>query len=454
MEVNINLDKITPPTFRWVDNQILNSRADEVIKEGGRGTGKSQGTANIITLGCTINNESAIALVKYANKIPERLVSVFVKSLKLLNLEHKWKLRKSPYELVMLDDLGNETDTSIKFVGCDNADSIKSYKSRKGEGFRYIWFEEVTNFSGRAEINSLVESFGRQSDSVVVFTYNPPMSTSSWVNKEFSNPDHCIYNKNNIKIVEETLELDGKEQVSRKIIHHSTYQDLINTGFGHYYTRLQLNNIARAQKYNPRFYRWCYLGEPIGTEANVFSNIVDWDGDTSGLNMRETYRGFDWGYGGSDTSAFIHVYYDRLNNDLYLLDEFGKPKMDIPDIVSEIVKHNKNNFPIYGDSGVPLLNTQLQNKNINILPVKKGPDSVRAGITFLQSLNHIYICSKLTPQAYGELVSYEYIVDKEGKVTSELPDKNNHFIDAIRYALSVIIRTSGFMHNDTKYTYS
>ena len=107
--------------------------------------------------------------------------------------------------------------------------------------------------------------------------------------------------------------------------------------------------------------------------------------------------------------------------------------MEIDDVAFEIRQLNKHNFPIYADSASPILNNQLRNKNINILDVKKGPDSVRAGIKWFQGLNGIHINKFLTPNIYREFTGYEYIVDRDDSVTSELPDENNHTIDATRY---------------------
>jgi len=67
--------------------------------------------------------------------------------------------------------------------------------------------------------------------------------------------------------------------------------------------------------------------------------------------------------------------------------------------------------------------------------VKKGPDSVRHGIKWLQDLNAIYINPIKCPFTYKEFTRYEYAMNKLGEYTGELPDKNNHSIDATRYAL-------------------
>ena len=47
----------------------------------------------------------------------------------------------------------------------------------------------------------------------------------------------------------------------------------------------------------------------------------------------------------------------------------------------------------------------------------------------------IVIDRERTPKAYEEFSSYEYEQTKAGEWISGYPDRNNHTIDAVRYAL-------------------
>ena len=44
-------------------------------------------------------------------------------------------------------------------------------------------------------------------------------------------------------------------------------------------------------------------------------------------------------------------------------------------------------------------------------------------------------CATITPNAAKEFTAYEYAQDKDGNFLPEYPDKDNHLIDAARYAL-------------------
>lgn len=441
MSVDINLNSLICDNFTDVFCDIVNCDVDRAVLKGGRSSTKSQVTSEAIVVGCMTYNSSAVAAVKYANKIEERLVNTFRESIRYLGVESFWKLKKSPFEYILLDENGKETDISIKFTGCDNPDNLKSFKPRKGS-FRYIWFEETTNFSSLKEVNNLIQTFSRgEGKHCIIMTYNPPIQSSNWVNIEYNAPvGKILGHKENQVYTEFEFELNGEKNKVRQVVNHSTYLDVINSGHSNWLGITFIGDAEKMKVENNTQYRWAYMGEVVGTEANVFKNIRDWDGNIDKLNIREIHRGHDWGYGGPDTCAYIEVYYDRVNKALYLLNEYGRPKMEIEEVVDGIRKYNKHNFPVYCDSAVPLLNNQLRNKGINAIDVKKGAGSVRAGVQWLQNLNAVYISPIRTPEAYKEFTRYEYIVDKEDNVTSELPDKNNHFIDAVRYALSVIIK--------------
>ena len=86
------------------------------------------------------------------------------------------------------------------------------------------------------------------------------------------------------------------------------------------------------------------------------------------------------------------------------------------------------------DSAEPKSIAELESLDVNVLPAKKGPDSIRFGIRWLQSLAHIYIDPHRCPNTWREFSLYEYEKNKSGLFISRYPDFNNHSIDASRYA--------------------
>jgi phage terminase large subunit len=75
---------------------------------------------------------------------------------------------------------------------------------------------------------------------------------------------------------------------------------------------------------------------------------------------------------------------------------------------------------------------------VKSIAAKKGPDSVRHGMRWLQDLGAIVIDPARTPNIAREFSGYEYKQDRFGNFLAEYPDKDNHAIDATRYALESI----------------
>ncbi len=76
----------------------------------------------------------------------------------------------------------------------------------------------------------------------------------------------------------------------------------------------------------------------------------------------------------------------------------------------------------------------------HIKGVKKGPDSVEFGERWLDDLDFICIDPKRTHKIAFEFENIDYQVDRDGNPKPRLEDKDNHAIDATRYAMSEDMR--------------
>lgn len=419
--------------------KFLDCYYDLVVMKGGRHGGKSVFIATIIVLGVMIHKESAICLMQYHSDLKDKLVDNFTFVIEMLGVSDYWRLRKNKYEYVLLDNKGKETNISIKFFGCDKAESSKGFKSRKGSGFKYIWFEEITKFSGQNTINGIIDSCNRlDSPSTVFYSYNPPKETGHWSNEKYNLPDTNDVIVND-RVFEKHFEFirDGVSKKSVTLVVDSNMYDLPPE-----WVKDEIwAKAEQARIENPEFWEWNYLGKVVGTSANVFRNVKDWTYDES-VNFKNIVRGLDCSNGGADNWMFGSWYYDEKNRYLYCLDEFSAGgKADLDEIASKIKIHNENNMPVYIDSAVPFYREQLRKRQLNILPAKKFNDNgIVPGVVWLQSLNGIFIDKNKTPVTYKEFKYYSWKLDKEDEVTSVLPDKDNHSIDACRYANSFNIK--------------
>jgi phage terminase large subunit len=96
---------------------------------------------------------------------------------------------------------------------------------------------------------------------------------------------------------------------------------------------------------------------------------------------------------------------------------------------------------ITADSARPETISYMQKRGFRITPAVKGARSLEEGVEFLKSYDIIVHprCVNLV----NELTKYSYkIDDKTQQVLPILKDKDNHVIDALRYALEGLRRAA------------
>tara|TARA_R100001440_G_C2431425_1_gene104434 strand:+ start:85 stop:456 length:372 start_codon:yes stop_codon:yes gene_type:complete len=113
---------------------------------------------------------------------------------------------------------------------------------------------------------------------------------------------------------------------------------------------------------------------------------------------------------------------------------------DLSDHFKDVIENKRS--PIYFDAAEPRLIDELRRMGHNIQPSLKGRDSINAGIDLLKRYR-IHITSN-SDNAIREFRNYKWLEDKSGKLTNKPIDKNNHIIDAVRYATYSIMSRPNF----------
>ena len=186
------------------------------------------------------------------------------------------------------------------------------------------------------------------------------------------------------------------------------------------------------------------MGAANGTGGNVFDNvaekvITDADIKTYGTIL----HGVDWGWY-PDPFAYVRCAYLAAQHTLVIYDEFRCNKKGNKETAEELKKRGVGaNDLIMCDSAENKSVADYRAYGLLARGAEKGPGSVDYSMKWLQSLKAIVIDSKRCPETYKEFMEYEYERTKDGEVISGYPDKDNHSIDAVRYATSQIWRRSG-----------
>ncbi len=140
--------------------------------------------------------------------------------------------------------------------------------------------------------------------------------------------------------------------------------------------------------------------------------------------------GLDFGFS-SDPAALVCTHYDAMRKTIYIYDELYETGLT-NDLLAVEVKSKINRVPIVCDSSEPKSIQELNNYGVIAEGAKKGPDSVSYGIQWLQQQTIIIGANCINAQ--NEFSTYHFKEDAGGNVLPVPVDKNNHLIDALRYA--------------------
>ena len=149
--------------------------------------------------------------------------------------------------------------------------------------------------------------------------------------------------------------------------------------------------------------------------------------------------GADAGYT-NDPTSLVSVF--RKDYDLYIKEHLYQTQMTTIDIHNKWKEVGIERQTIYFDSAEPRLIEELRRMGWNVRPSLKGADSINAGIDLLKRFK-IHIL-KDSHNAIQEFRNYKWQEDRSGKMINKPIDKNNHLIDAIRYATYSVLSKPNF----------
>lgn len=419
LNVNISIPaKDISVAFVDLNRDIDNRKYLEYWLEGGRASLKSSFISEKIPE-ILKNNPNMCCLVvrRYSNTLKDSVFSQLNWGFEKLsetfgNIMADYEAVKSPMEIRL-----KETNQMIYFRGADDPGKIKSIKPPPGKYIGIIWYEEFDQMQGMESIRKINQSVIRGGNDFIIFcSYNTPPSRLHFVNKEKRIPK------------------------ANRILHHSDYRSAPVEFLGQTF----IDEAEHVKETNPRAYENEYLGLETGDGGNVFENLeIREITDEEISTFDRLYKGVDWGWY-PDPFAYNNMHYDSARRTLYIFDELHCNK-----------KSNRETADMLIEKGVTaeylITADPAENKSIGdyksygffIRGAIKGPGSVEYGMKWLQSLAKIVIDDRRCPYTTTEFLEYEYERDKEGNVITGYPDKNNHHIDDVRYAMESVWKRKG-----------
>lgn len=416
----IKLSEILAPAFKEVHHALKNGKANQFVLKGGRGATKSSFVAVEMVLQLIKHpNCHAVVMRKVANTMRTTVFTQYQWAVSVLGLHDEFKATVSPMEIIY-----KPTRQKILFFGADDPGKIKSIKVAFGF-IGLLHLEELDQFSGEEEVRNIEQSVLRGGDVAIEFkSFNPPKSKMNWANK------YCAIDK------------------PGQLIHSSDYRSVPAEWLGQRF----IDDAEYLRQINPSAYEHEYLGIPNGSGGMVFENVVaETITDEQISHFDRMLNGVDWGYF-PDPWAFNRVHYDAARRTLYIFDELTAYKKGNKETAEMLTARGLTREDrITADSAEPKSVADYNKLELKCFGAEKGPGSVEYSMKWLQSLLRIVIDPARCPDTYAEFTGYEYERTKDGEIISGYPDKNNHHIDAVRYATERIWRRGEARSNATRY---
>lgn len=406
MSKQIEISSVISPSFYAVHRAIWDEKKTEIWLKGGRGSTKSSFAAIQIILGIMRDPlANAICLRKVGDTIRTSLYTTLLWAINVLAVEHLFDATVSPATLTY-----RPTGQKMYMRGLDDPAKLKSIKSQFGY-FKYLWFEEGSEFSGMDEIRSVEQSVLRGGEKFVEFiTYNPPNDPAAWVNKE--------------SLIE----------YPQRLVHFSTYLTVPIEWLG---TKF-LDLAERLRLQDPLKYAHEYMGEAVGRAEQIIFHGKWQEIEFETPSDARFYHGADWGFA-NDPTVLIRCF---IKEDCLYIDQesfgHGVEIDETPALFDKIPTARK--WPIKADCSRPETISYIKRTGFNIAPADKWTGSVEDGIAYLKGFKKIYIHPRCK-NTIKEFTLYSYKVDRQTQdILPVIVDAFNHGIDSVRYALDGMIK--------------
>lgn len=368
--------------------KIATLRKPISIVRGGQGSGK---TISIL-----------IILINHASGVPNREILVLSEELTKMRLTVIKDFVKIMREIGIFEPSSFLAETLykfpngsfIKFIGLDKEDVGKGLRSH------VAYFNEVNKCNRESYIQ-----VASRADKVYA-DYNP--DAEFYIDTDvIPRPDADF------------LQLTFKDN---ELLPERERENILN-----YYNQGYNEDGSIKDAYWANKWQVYGLGNIGNLQGVVFSNWQICDEIPEHANT--LCYAMDFGFT-NDPTALIQVF---KHDGMLWLDELVYERgLTNPDIVSKLVEYGVTG-PIVADSAEPKSIEEIRRMwSGDIEPAEKGPDSIRNSIDTLH--RYKLMVTKTSLNLINELRSYRWREDKSGNSLNEPIDKNNHAIDAVRYA--------------------
>ena len=363
----MNIEINTTITFQ----HLVDSKHRVTHHIGGTRSGKTFGILQYLIVEA-IKEAQTITIVRRTIPSTKRtVIKDFIDILKSIDVwrDDNWNVSDRTYKL---------QDSLVQFINSDDPEKLRGLKSD------ILFIDEASEIDEESYFQLSIRTTGK-----IILAYNPTVSPFNWL-RQMQDCERFV----------------------------TTYKD------NPYIPKEMIKAIEDLQFTSPKKYLIYGKGEFAANEKAIykFDIVDDFEADFVAF-------GLDWGYS-QDPTAVVAVY--KNGNDLYLEEVLYERGLVMNDIITALNKKDiDKSYEIWCDSSEPRSVEELYRSGFNAKPVKKGPDSIKFGISVMQNYN-IHILKSST-NLVNEMYAYQYASDKHGYTTDNPESGLDHLLDAARY---------------------
>ncbi|BCP60285.1 PBSX family phage terminase large subunit [Streptococcus suis] len=433
----IDIQRNVNPHFKpvWTSKKPYN------ILKGGRNSFKSSVIALLLVykMLLAILKKQTVEIIivrKVANTIYDSVYKKIEWALRKFGVHNQFRMYKSPFKITH-----EKTGSTFHFYGQDD---FQKLKSNEVGAVIAVWYEEAAEFNSAEEFDQSNSTFMRQKHPDYPYvqffwSYNPPRNPYAWINEW----------------------LDSLRGHDKYLIHESSY---LNDEL-EFVTEQMLDEIERIKQNDFDYYRYLYLGEPVGLGTNVYNldlfHVVD--GIPQDERVVYQYFSIDGGHQQSATTC-LHIVLTSSRKvfviDNYYYSPAGKVNKKSPSQLSKdlhefIMEKSIKRVPgaVLRNQTIDSAEGALRNEyyerfKVRLNPVKKKTKIIMTEyVQSLLALDRVYVVRSENNMKYFLEEHKRYMWD-EKTVMSDNPavvKTDDHTCDAFQYFVMDNLRDLGLI---------